>query len=72
MTLNKIIEEVKKDPFVIWYYIQGNLRWLIHGRAITKFIMATKQCPECFKSNECKKGCGCDFRKVALTNKCKK
>lgn len=63
------IREIKKDPRNGWYFIQGTVRWWIHGKAITKFLRKKNQCPTCFETGECQSGCGCEFHKVALSNK---
>lgn len=68
--LNRI-KEVVANPILIFYYVQGHINWWLHGRAITKFLIAKSKCPDCFQSNQCKL-CGCPFNKVVLSGKYKK
>ena len=72
MKLKKVINELRKDPKVVFYYFQGHLLWLLHKKAIMKYWKKTKECPDCFAEGSCKI-CGCPFNELALSNKkCKK
>ena len=53
------------------YFIQGNVLWFLFGWIIRKWYRRVKKCNLCFERGVCIE-CGCDFNKLALTNKCKK
>lgn len=69
--IKNILNEIYKNPLTVYYYIQGNIRWMIHGRMIRKWNDKRKRCGECYKEGFCI-DCSCSFDKIALTNKCKK
>lgn len=54
-----------------FYFIQGNILWFLFGGIIKKWYKRVKKCNICFERGSCIE-CGCDFNKMALTNKCKK
>lgn len=66
--LKRRLNEVRDNPKLVLYYIQGHVNWFIHGRAIVKFKKKELECPECFSKGQCV-NCGCDFSKLALSNK---
>ena len=78
MTWQEIKYQIKKDPKVIWYYIQGSILWFFVGKYIRRWYKRSYTCPECFDKGQCVvpdengKICYCDFNKLSLTNKCKK
>jgi len=69
---------IKKDPKVIWYYIQGNVLWFFIGKYIKRWYKRSHICEECFNAGQCREPdengriCYCDFNKLAITKKCKK
>ena len=70
MTLRRVFEELKKDPRNALYFVQGHIKWLIHGRAIRKYYRKQQLCKDrgCFETNQCKI-CECPFNALALSSK---
>lgn len=62
------VRQIRENPKLVWYYIQGNINWFRHGKAIIKYVKKSQECPECFTNQECLK-CECPFNKLALSNK---
>ena len=62
------VRQVIDNPKLAWYYIQGNINWFLHGKAIIKYVKKLQECPECFTNQECL-NCGCNFNRLALSDK---
>ena len=70
--LKERLRQIKENPKTILYYLQGNINWFLHGRAIIKFLEKSRECPDCASNGSCLE-CGCDFATLALSSKtCKK
>lgn len=68
MQLQQRIRQVIDNPKLARYYIQGNINWFLHGKAIIKYVKKLQECPECFTNQACKI-CECSFNKLALSDK---
>lgn len=68
MQVRRIVSEVRKDPWVIWYYLQGNVKHWLFGGMVKRYVYRMHRCQSCWEHGTCYR-CGCDVHKVFLSSK---
>ncbi len=68
MTWAQVVREMKANPLVAWYFVQGHVRWWLHRKAILRYLIKAHQCEACYKAGFCTH-CGCPVGPLFLSSK---